>query len=174
MTINGIPLHPLVVHAAVVLVPLAALFAIAYAVLPSRRWQTRTPAAVLAVAAAVTVWLAGATGDSLKEKLHENTSLIETHEHYAGLLQASMGVLAALTVVAWWSLPHHNPLPDKDHRRGVTTLAKPLVVLLPTAAVVTLVLVVLTGDAGARAVWGHGGRNGAAAVVSTQVSSAAR
>ncbi len=161
VTINGIPLHPLVVHTAVVLVPLAALFAIAYAVLPSRRWQTRTPAAVLAVVAAVAVWLAGATGDSLKEKLHENTSLIQTHEHYAGLLQASMWVLAALTVVAWWSLPHHNPLPDKDHRRGVTTLAKPLVVLLPGAAAVTLVLVVLTGDKGARAVWGHGGRNGA-------------
>ena len=132
MTINGIPLHPLVVHAAVVLVPLAALFAIAYAVLPSRRWQTRTPAAVLAVGAAVTVWLASATGDSLKEKLHENTSLIETHEHWAGLLQASMWVLAALVLVAWWSLPHHNPLPDKDHRQGVTTLAKPLVVLLPS------------------------------------------
>jgi uncharacterized membrane protein len=167
VTINGIPLHPLIVHAAVVLVPLAALFAIAYAVLPSRRWQTRTPAAVLAVAAAVAVWLAGATGDSLKAKLHENTSLIQTHEHYAGLLQAAMWVLAALTVVAWWSLPHHNPLPDKDHRRGVTTLAKPLVVLLPVVAVVTLVLVVLTGDAGARAVWGHGGRNSAVPAVVT-------
>ncbi len=161
VTINGIPLHPLVVHAAVVLVPLAAVFAIAYAVLPSRRWQTRTPAAVLAVTAAVAVWLASATGDSLKEKLNENTSLIQTHEHYAGLLQASMWVLAALVAVAWWSLPHHNPLPDKDHRRGVTTLAKPLVILLPVAAVVTLVLVVLTGDAGARAVWGSNGRNAA-------------
>jgi uncharacterized membrane protein len=161
VTINGIPLHPLVVHAAVVLVPLAALFAIAYAVLPSRRWQTRTPAAVLAVGAAVTVWLASATGDSLKERLHENTSLIETHEHWAGLLQASMWVLAGLVLIAWWSLPHHNPLPDKEHRQGVTTLAKPLVVLLPLAAAVTLVHVVLTGDAGARAVWGTGGRNGA-------------
>ena len=43
----------------------------------------------------------------------------------------------------------------------MTTPAKPLVVLLPLAAVVTWVLVVLTGDAGARAVWGSGGRNGA-------------
>lgn len=169
MTINGIPLHPLVVHAAVVLVPLAALFASAYAVLPSRRWQTRTPAAVLAVGAAVTVWLASATGDSLKEKLHENTSLIETHERWAGLLQGSMWVLAALVLIAWWSLPHHNPLPDKEHRQGVTTLAKPLVVLLPLAAVATLVLVVLTGDAGARAVWGSGGRNGAEAAPTSLV-----
>ena len=154
VTLNGIPLHPLIVHAAVVLVPLAALFAVAYAVLPNRRWQTRHPAIVLSVVAAVSVWLAAATGDNLKQRLHENTAMIHTHETYAGYLQAATWVLAALTAIAWWSLPHHNPLPDKDHREGVTTLAKPLVVLLPLAAVAVLVLVVLTGDAGARAVWG--------------------
>jgi drug/metabolite transporter (DMT)-like permease len=154
VTINGIPLHPLVVHAAVVLVPLAALFATAYAVLPRRRWQTRTPAIVLALVGAVSVWLASMTGDNLKSRLHENTAIIHTHEMWAGRLQASMWVLAALTAVAWWSLPHHSPLPDKDHREGVTTLAKPLVILLPVAAFAVLVLVVLTGDAGARAVWG--------------------
>ena len=82
MTINGIPLHPLVVHAAVVLVPLAALLAIAYAVLPSRRWQTRTPAVVVALVA----------GDNLKARLHEDTTLIQTHEHWAGLLQTAMWV----------------------------------------------------------------------------------
>jgi len=165
MTINGIPLHPLVVHAAVVLVPLAALFAIAYAVLPRHRWRTRTPAAVLAVGAALAVQLASMTGDQLKERLHEDTSLIQTHEHWAGLLQAAMWVLAALMVVGWWALPHENPLPDKDHRDGVTVLAKPLVILLPVAAVAVLVLVVLTGDAGARAVWGNGGRNSAHAAL---------
>lgn len=162
MTINGIPLHPLVVHAAVVLVPLAALFAILYAVLPARRWQTRTPAAVLAVGAALAVQLASMTGDQLQEKLDENTSLIQTHEQWAGLLQAAMWVLAAMMVIGWWALPHENPLPDKDHREGVTVLAKPLVILLPVAAAAVLVLVVLTGDAGARAVWGSGGRNSSA------------
>lgn len=162
MTINGIPLHPLVVHAAVVLVPLAALFAILYAVLPGRRWQTRTPAAVLALGAAVAVQLASMTGDQLKARLHEDTSLIQTHEHWAGLLQVAMWVLAGLMVIGWWALPHENPLPDKDHREGVTVLAKPLVVLLPVAAVAVLVLVVLTGDAGARAVWGTNGRDSSA------------
>jgi uncharacterized membrane protein len=163
VTINGIPVHPLVVHAAVVLVPLAALFAGAYAVLPRRRWQTRTPAAVLAVVAAGAVQLAAMTGDLLKETLHEDTSLIQAHEHWAGLLQAAAWVLAGLKVIAWWALPHENPLPDKDHRDGVTVLAKPLVVLLPVTAVSVLVLVVLTGDAGARAVWGNGGRDNTSA-----------
>jgi uncharacterized membrane protein len=162
VTINGIPLHPLIVHAAVVLVPLAALFAILYAVLPARRWQTRTSAVVLAIGAALAVQLASMTGDQLKENLNENTALIHTHEQWAGLLQAAMWVLAALMVIGWWALPHENPLPDQDHREGVSVLAKPLVVLLPVAAVAVMVLVVLTGDAGARAVWGHGGRNGTA------------
>jgi hypothetical protein len=162
MTVNGIPAHPLVVHAAVVLVPLAALLATAYAVWPRWRWQTRTPAAVLAVVAAASVQLAAMTGDQLKSSLHEDTSLIHTHEQYAGLLQAAMWVLAGLMVIAWWALPHENPLPDKDHREGVTVLARPLVALLPLASAAVLVLVVLTGDAGARAVWGTGGRDSGA------------
>jgi uncharacterized membrane protein len=156
VTIHGIPLHPLIVHAAVVLVPLAALFAIGYAVLPRRRWQTRNPAAILAVVAAASVQLAAMTGDQLKHSLHEHTAIIETHETWAGRLQAGSWVLAALVLVAWWAFPHHNPLPDKDHREGSTTMARPLVVLLPLAALGVLVLVVLTGDAGARSVWGPG------------------
>ena len=154
MTVNGIPAHPLVVHAAVVLVPLAAVFAAAYAAWPKRRWQTRTPAAVLTVAAGLAVQLAAMTGDQLKSSLHEDTALIHTHAHWAGLMQAATWVLAGLTVVAWWALPHRNPLPDQDHRDGVRVLAMPLVALVPLTAVAVLVLVVLTGDAGARAVWG--------------------
>lgn len=157
ITLHGIPAHPLIVHAAVVLVPLAALFSVAYACWPRRRWQTRNPAAVLAILAAVSVQLAAMTGDQLKEHLGENTSLIRTHEHWAGLLQAACWVLAGLMVVAWWALPHENPLPDKEHQHGVRLLAWPLSVIVPAASLAVLVLVVLTGDAGAKAVWGGGG-----------------
>jgi uncharacterized membrane protein len=157
ITVHGIPAHPLVVHAAVVLVPLAAVFAGAYALWPGRRWQTRSPAAVLAILAAVSVQLAAMTGDQLKAHLQEDTSLIRAHEHWAGLLQAASWVLAGLMVVAWWALPHENPLPDKDHRHGVRLLSWPLTVVLPVASLAVLVLVVLTGDAGAKAVWGSGG-----------------
>jgi hypothetical protein len=44
MTFAGLPLHPLVVHAAVVLTPLAALLVVGSAVLPRWRWLTRWPA----------------------------------------------------------------------------------------------------------------------------------
>jgi uncharacterized membrane protein len=153
LTVHGIPAHPLVVHAAVVLVPLAALLSAAYAVWPRRRWQTRTPATVLALSGALSVQLAAMTGDQLRSSLHENSSLIRAHEHYAGLLQAAMWALAALMVLAWEALPHENPLPDKPRRHGVPLLAWPLTVLVPLAAATVVVLVVLTGEAGARSVW---------------------
>jgi len=152
MTVNGLPLHPLVVHAAVVFVPLAALAAIAFAV-PKWRWAARWPALVLAGLAAVAVQLAAMTGDSLKEKVG-GSALVATHEMWAGRLQAGMWVLAAATLLAFWALPHATPVhgaADKEARG--TVVQRPLVVLLPVLAVVVLGLVVMTGDAGARAVW---------------------
>lgn len=41
MEFFGLPLHPLVVHAAVVFVPLAALLVMVFAVFPRHRWATR-------------------------------------------------------------------------------------------------------------------------------------
>jgi hypothetical protein len=152
MTIHGLPLHPLVVHAAVVLVPLAALAVVAF-VVPKWRWLARWPALALVALAAGSVQLAAMTGDSLKRRIGPS-ALIETHEMWAGRLQAATWVLAALTLVAFWSLPHVTRLTggrDKGARIGV--LQRPLLVLLPLSAVAVMVLVVLTGDAGARAVW---------------------
>ena len=54
MEINGLPLHPLVVHAAVVFGPLAALAALAYVVLPAWRDRLRWPMVVLALMGSTT------------------------------------------------------------------------------------------------------------------------
>jgi hypothetical protein len=152
VTINGLPLHPLVVHAAVVFVPLAALAVLALTV-PKWRWAARWPALAMAVLAAGFVQLAGMTGDSLKRRVG-GSPLIETHETWAGRLQTATWVLAALTVLAFWSLPHVTGLATgRDKAARVAILERPLVVLLSLAAVAVVVLVVLTGEAGARAVW---------------------
>ena len=152
MTINGLPLHPLVVHAAVVFVPLAALAVIAF-VVPKWRWAARWPALASAALAAGSVQLAAMTGDSLQHQVGRSP-LIETHEMWAGRLQTATWVLAALTLVAFWSLPHVTRLAGgRDKAARVAVLERPLLVLLPLAAVAVVILVVLTGDAGARAVW---------------------
>jgi hypothetical protein len=152
MSINGLPLHPLVVHAAVVFVPLAALAVLAF-VVPRWRWAARWPALVGAVLAAGSVQLAAMTGDSLQRQVGRS-ALIETHEMWAGRLQTATWVLAALTLVAFWSLPHVTRIADGcDKQARLAVLERPLALLLPLAAVAVIVLVVLTGDAGARAVW---------------------
>ena len=68
-----------------------------------------------------------------------------------------MWVFTVLVVVAFWALPHVTRLSGaKDRVAKVAALEKPLMVLVPLAAVAVLVLVFLTGDAVARAVWQQG------------------
>ncbi|TCJ31182.1 DUF2231 domain-containing protein [Nocardioides jejuensis] len=149
MTISGIPLHPLVVHAAVVFAPTAALAALAYAVVPGGRAWLRHAAALVAVVAAASVQLAAMTGDTLASTLGGTNPLVQDHEAWAGRLQAATWVLAGIAVVAWWALPVRTVRAGQ----GGALLGKAVVVLLPLAAVAVLALVVMTGHSGAEAVW---------------------
>ncbi len=56
MEINGVPLHPLVIHAAVVFTPLAALALIAFVALKAQRASLRLPTLALAVVAGGRSW----------------------------------------------------------------------------------------------------------------------
>jgi len=70
-TINGLPIHPLVVHAVVVLLPLACVGLIAVAVFP--RWRDRFGVLVVLVAAAATaaIPVANESGEMLAARLGE-------------------------------------------------------------------------------------------------------
>lgn len=153
MEINGIPAHPLVVHAAVVLVPLAALAAIAL-VVPRWRAAARWPALVLAVLAALAVQAAVLTGENLEETRGPRSPLIHDHSEWAERLLILWYVTAVLVVVAFLVLPHVRRATGDVRPGRVAVLEKPLVVVLPLLAVAAIVLVVLTGDLGAQSVWG--------------------
>ena len=149
MEINGLPLHPLVVHAAVVFGPLSALAALAYALVPAWRDRMRWPTLVAVLLATAAIWAAHVTGESFKESKDFFSSgalgaKIDHHEKLAGVLRLVTSVFAVLTVLAVW-------LHD---RRGAVRLA--LAGLVSVAAVATLVYTVLTGESGAQAVWGQG------------------
>lgn len=162
MEIGGLPLHPLVVHAVVGTVPLAALFAVALAVLPQWRWLSRWPAAGLAVLAAVLAWAARLSGNDLLESqpaLLQSEPLREQillHQSRGQLLSWLMIPFALLVVLAAWSLAGDSPLASGRGARksALPALEKVFSVVLVLAALGMLVLVVLTGDAGSRAVWG--------------------
>lgn len=143
MEINGLPLHPLVVHAAVVFGPLAALAALAYLV-PRWREKVRWPMVVLALVATASVVLAYLSGNDLLDNRPElgRIPALQTHEDRAGiLLWTTLGFGVVAAVSGWWG-----------GRSGAVRIL--LDVLLGVGAVAVLVLVVLTGDAGSRAVWG--------------------
>lgn len=145
MEINGVPLHPLVVHAAVVFTPLAALAALAYAV-PAWRDKVRWPLVALAAVSLVSIWVAYLSGEDLEsERFGAVTGTlaerIEDHEHWAERLRIGVTLFAVLAFVTAWL---HT-------RTGVVRIA--LAALTVVAGLVTLFLVYKTGDAGAQAVW---------------------
>src|SRR4029453_12287221 len=67
---NGLPLHPLVVHAAVVLGPLAALAALAYVGWPKHRDLLRWVALVTVLLATASIWAAYLTSTNFFSHAH--------------------------------------------------------------------------------------------------------
>jgi len=144
MEISGLPLHPLLVHAAVVFTPIAALTALGYALLTRWRERLRWPMLVLAVVATLAVVAAFLSGKSF---LDANPALgqrpiVGTHEERAELLLWLTLGFGVVAVVAGWL--HARSGPVQVTLRDV----------LAVASAAVLVQVVLTGDAGSRAVWG--------------------
>jgi len=146
MEINGLPLHPLVVHAAVVFGPLAALTALAYVVLPAWRDRLRWPMVVLALMGTGAITAAYFTGmnffNSRPPELQQ-LEILQTHRTRAiRLFWVTLG-FGVLAVLAAWL---HT-------RTGAVRVV--LNVLLGLAAVAVIALAVLAGDSGSRAVWGQ-------------------
>ena len=77
---NGIPLHPMMVHLPVILIPLTVLMALP--ALFSRRWFQWSAPLTLAfsLAAAVGSALTTATGEQLAEADGESSALLQRHE----------------------------------------------------------------------------------------------
>jgi uncharacterized membrane protein len=156
MEIGGLPLHPLVVHAAVVLTPLAVVSVVAFALWPRHRWLTRWPALAITVAAAGSVVVARLSGESLLESRPELARLVADHQDRAAVLVPLTIALLVLVAVGAWSLGGPSALASGRGARDsrVVALDKVLPAVLVLVSVAVLVAVVLTGDSGSRAVWG--------------------
>ncbi|MCW2766585.1 MAG: hypothetical protein JWO11_2544 [Nocardioides sp.] len=148
MEINGLPLHPLVVHAAVVFGPIAALTAILYVVLPSWRDRLRWPMLVLALIATAAIWAAFLTGQNFRNDSRFDAAQgawLDRLDKHQSLARKLRWVTSGFLVVAVASAGLHE-------RTGAVRVV--LGVLLAASAIATLVFVALTGEAGSRAVFG--------------------
>lgn len=142
MDVFGLPLHPLVVHGAVVLVPLAALGALAVVFSSWVRSRYGWLTVVAAVAGAGATLAARFSGPALAEQLSTGGPAFEAHQMWGQLAPFPAVALALL-------LPAALLVESRSRAAWWTCVA-----LTATVAVASLVLIVLTGHSGAIAVWG--------------------
>lgn len=153
----GLPLHPLVVHAVVVLVPLAVLGAVAVTVWPAARRRFGWLAVAVAAVATVSIPIATSTGEELRDRLAPDP-LIDTHAELGDQLLVFMApmtvVLAGFVLLARRFQRAEGPGAMVGGRPG---WLRPATITLAVVAVafagVSAVQVVRIGDSGARAVW---------------------
>jgi cytochrome b involved in lipid metabolism len=142
--ITGLPVHPLVIHAVVVLVPLAAIGALLVIFIPKFR-ITYSPLVLIAVVlGTISAFVATQSGEALSERVGLPKSHA-THGERLSYVVLSFAILFTL----WFLLERTNWI------KGA--IANPLKivlkVLIPIIAGLSIVLTVLAGHSGAEASW---------------------
>lgn len=164
-TFFGLPLHPLVVHATEVIVPLAAVLVVLTAAWPRfRRWSGYLTMGV-SLAALALVPLATQSGERLEERVDE-TALVETHTELGeGLLPWAIALVVVAAALLWWNIRSTRArarnseasAANQDDVRGAARAPRWIPAVLLVLAIVvsggTITQAVLIGHSGAAAVW---------------------
>jgi hypothetical protein len=147
--INGLPAHVLLVHAVVILIPLAALMTILSAVWPAARRRMGIFTPLVALVALILVPVATNAGEWLQARV-ANTELVRTHAELGDtMLWFAIGLFVA-ALLAWG-------VPTLITRRSQQAPPPWVGVVVAVIAVVlvgaSVVQVVRVGEAGSQAVW---------------------
>lgn len=176
----GLPAHPLLVHAAVVVVPVLTLAAVAYALLPSVRDRLEPLVLGLAVTGPLAVAVARESGEAFRRRLTskralppELTDQLDTHAQLSRTLLLFTLALAAATIAfvllarssshtARPRVPPPTPStrsmasparPGVNFRRAHTATARFLAITITALGCATAWYVAHTGHSGASMVW---------------------
>jgi hypothetical protein len=138
-TVSGLPVHALVVHAVVVLLPLMSVVTVVVAARP--RWRLPAIPWVVAANAVVVVMslVARQSGQNLRARL--GGEIAESHAQYGNVLPLFALALLLASVVVWYAA-----------RQG-GVLVPVATGLAAVTAVAAIGWTVLVGDTGARSVW---------------------
>ena len=137
-TISGLPVHPLVVHFAVVLLPLATIGVILTIFIPNLRSRYLGLSVLGVFVGAVATFVAKESGEALSERI----GLPARHAD-AGENLLIVSALFLLLTLLWFRLQKKRTLP-RTHLLGIATTI---------VGVGVIVLSVITGHTGAEAVW---------------------
>ncbi len=155
----GLPLHPLVVHAVVVLLPLGALGMIACVLIAPLRRRYAGLAILILLAGSASTLVAAASGQVLAEKVGTPAA------HMAwGELLPRVAIPTLVLSAVWYFLQRGK------ERQSVLT--KVLGALTAVASAASVVLTVLVGHSGATAVWGSTGASPSSAATPSPSSTA--
>lgn len=158
--VMGLPLHPLVVHAVVVLLPLAAVGLVLCAVV--NRWRARYLGltVLLGLAGTVSAYVAATAGYVLAERV----GLPASHQQLGDWLPR-LATLTLVLAMVWYFLQR-----GKDHQPLTGRL---LGYASGLAGIGLIVLTVLVGHSGATAVWAGSSATGAATTPASTTSASA-
>jgi Predicted membrane protein (DUF2231) len=177
-TVNGLPFHPLMVHAVVVLVPLAVIGTIGIALWPAMRRHFALAVLVIGIVGGLSVPVAMASGSDFRARLGA-AQLVRTHQAFAhkllywtfafvvvmvvldlarrlGPVQASLGTAPAEALQTTRFERGVGRVIPEALRNQVQFLrrAQPVMSVLSVAlAIVVAYYCYKTGDSGAKAVW---------------------
>lgn len=163
LTVDGIPAHPLVVHAVVVLLPLAAVGTVLVAARPLWRRQLGIWVLLLTLAGVASVPVAQTTGAQLAESLGGGGPLVMEHAMRGSTLLLPavlfLALLAATVFVGRRADAQSGDAPGAAHAVATRTASLQRItlilgVLAALAGLAVAGMVMWIGHAGATAVWG--------------------
>ncbi|WP_444948052.1 DUF2231 domain-containing protein [Micromonospora ureilytica] len=160
-TVNGLPAHILLVHAIVVLLPLAALLLVLTAVWPAARRRFAGPNAILSVLVVALVPVTTSAGEWLEHRVTE-TALLRDHTKLGDTAIWAALPVALLALVIWWRQQEATAAPEAP-----TAATRRRTYLAPLSLSITRVVMVLAviiaggavydtyriGDSGSKAAW---------------------
>ena len=154
---GNLPLHPLVIHAAVVGIPLAALLAFLFAFPKTRSWA-RWPLAIVVVGATAVTFVARQSGLALEAALgikpgNPVAALIAKHYQLGNQLLYIMIVFAVIGLLNVFLVSRNTSDGEEGGASQSAIVRIGLPTLLVVVAAVALIWVVRVGDLGAHAVW---------------------
>ncbi|WP_341268242.1 hypothetical protein [Gordonia malaquae] len=151
-TFNGLPAHPLFVHAVVVGVPATALAALVIAIWPRARAKLGVVPTVLAFATLIAVPITTSAGEALEGKVGPSAALAD-HARLGDQLILAVGPLFGLIALLWLlPLPSvHSRIPLSNKTIGIIDRAARIATAV--VAIAAAILILRVGDSGAKSAW---------------------
>lgn len=139
--ITGLPVHPLIVHSVIIMIPLAVVMMIGALVLPRARSVLHVLAVVFSFVGAVSAWVAEQSGEALEERVGYPGEHSELGEVVTPLALA----LFVLTTV--WMVTSRTKKPTN------AIIGRLAAIAALSVGIAAVVFTVLAGHSGAAATW---------------------